>query len=207
MTEFVNKQYDAVIRIEKIKQALGARMLDGEPYDVAELIDAEAELEIAYSAEGEQKRRALEGAEALVQRRRQEVRAEIAGLVKERAEAIQMADAACAMLTEALEILFGHNDKIERKIRSLGLRPPAGIGPHDGRHRVSYRIARSLVKAVGSGHFGAIEIRNSGGGHYLPDGSDPNDSWLAADRKLNNFKAAMKGNEQRNGGNLDTAGR
>lgn len=183
MTGWHDKQFAAHEKIEQVKSVQGARMLDGEAYDVDELIEAEAELALLYSAEGEDLRRRNAQAAATEALRRAEAEERLITRYNERLDALDAAEVACNALADAFREIFKSNADIALMLKRLGRPVPIGLGDWSAKMRLAIRVSSVLGPACGK-HFGYINFQSTGG-HILPDGQNPADSWRAADIKMN----------------------
>lgn len=188
---WVEKQSDAVARIEGIRRLLAGKMLDGQDVDVSELIEAETELSLLHSAEGEELRRRQDLSADAENSRRQLIRRKIIQRLREREQAIEAAELSATMLAESLQALFKLNADICKALANVSLPQPIALQPLDTKLRASVRLSLILGKAVGW-DFSAVKFKPVGG-ERLPDGSRPSMSWVEADAQQVDITKILKG--------------
>lgn len=173
--DFMGRRMSLIARIEEMRAAEGAALLDGEKFNRALLDRLRAELEALDAAEGEASRRNAEKAAIEAARLRKERLAALAKAEDARLAAIDRAEAAARELCDALIAAEKAKAEVLAINSQLGGKPIMALLDHAD--RLSRRLSHRLSPLTGlNRRFGQVEFRES-----LPQERGP---WRAAEAAL-----------------------
>lgn len=184
------RQQAAHEKVEAIKAREGAKVVDGEDYDLAELISAEAEMAILISAEGEDLRRQQAAADRDRSGRIRAIKAKVSQLAYDRGEAIDAIETNLVALRDAIAVLFRTSDEMGRLMTQIGASVPTAMSDAAMRNSLSYRIC-SILRPASGNRLGNLEIKTFN--DLLPDGTLASKPWRDEDAKRTNIPKALKG--------------
>lgn len=158
--DFMARRASLAARIEEMRAAEGAALLDGEKFNRAPLDRLRAELEALDAAEGEASRRDAEKAAIEAARLRKERLAALSNAEDARLAAIDRAEAAARELADALVAAEKAKAEVLAIHSQLGGKPIMALLDHS--NRISRRLSAVMKPLTGlTRRFGQVEFRES----------------------------------------------
>jgi len=184
MVKEINMQHSIVQRISEAEARLaglrakrGSALLDGENIDAAEYANAEAELAALRDAEGEQVRRERQAAGQARGSRRDEQRARLRDLERQRVEALQDAEEAARTLAETLGHLLSVNEEMAGSAHEISGTVPSPLSGVAFARRLSDRLSAVMSTVAGHKH-------RMGNLVWPTSMCKPDQSWAAEESRL-----------------------
>ncbi|CAN7396968.1 hypothetical protein LJR235_002376 [Pararhizobium sp. LjRoot235] len=147
MTQTISARIVATeARLASLRAKRGAAVLDDADFDALEYANAEAELEALRDAETISVRREREAAGQTRTERRDEQRAKLKRLERERLAAVSEAEEAVKALVDALQRAIEANEEIHSAVHELTGRGPVGFAPISFENRLSMYLAADMRK-------------------------------------------------------------
>ncbi|WJI63028.1 hypothetical protein NLY43_31415 [Mesorhizobium sp. C416B] len=189
MADFSSRKREAESRLVELKHMHGIAMLDGKPFDLAEMADVERELSGLEAAEGEAVRRERLEAAKTEEARLEGLRQTLIVVEEHRLEAADRAEKAARDVAEALKEFRLRSADAARLLRALGVNNVLALDETD--HRMSWRLTAALKPLVGHvRRFGQI---------VFPEARSPYDQpWRAEEQAIAGryISKALKGDMQ-----------
>ncbi|MER9174604.1 hypothetical protein NKH72_13525 [Mesorhizobium sp. M0955] len=183
-----DRRRDVEARIETMRTAQGAALLDAKDFDNTDLDRLANELHAISAAEGEEMRRQREKAAVAELERLSNLRKTLMVVEGNRLEAVDRAEKAARDLCDALKEVRARSADATRLLRALGVRPAVLLDVYELEFRMSLRFAAAIKPLVGLGRrFGQITF---------PEARSPYDKpWRAEEQAIANpdISRALKG--------------
>jgi len=158
MANIAERRSEVETKLSKLRAQRGAAVLDGEPFDSAELSDLEGEVASLAAAGDEQINRDRAEERLEFEKRRSQLRKELAALEATRLGAVQDANHAARDLARALERVLTSNAEMAKVATEItGGKAPSILGVHGLVQRLSGRLSAVMQSIPGyPARFGSI---------------------------------------------------